>query len=119
MNYYDDIEILNAEIIPRCRAFLDKRFPEKYSIEYIGGGRMFFSTNGKKGVTIDFPAVFWHHPSILYRYGAVDEEGWDHHYIIIRGKRAKSLIENGFMRLSRKGFVRVRDHAKVEPIRRS
>ena len=75
---------------------------------------MFFSIDGGKGVTINYPAVFWHHPDFRYRYGAIDEGGWDHHYVLMRGKRAKALIEKGFMQLSKRGFIPVVNTAKAE-----
>jgi AraC-like DNA-binding protein len=116
MNYFDDIDILSGEAIPHCRAFLDRSFPGTYSVEFIGGGRMSFGIDGSKEKLMDFPAVFWHHPRHRYRYGAVDDDGWDHHYVLMKGPRAKSLVEKGFMPLSRKGYVKVINPASVEVI---
>lgn len=56
------------------------------------------------------------HARNLYEYGPVDEEGWDHHYIILRGTRGKRLVAEGFGGVSPGGFVFVARPGEVREI---
>ncbi len=113
MGYFDDIEILHGAVTSHCVAVLDQSFPTMYSVEFIRAGRMFFGIDGGTKTELNFPAVFWHHPSHSYQYGALDDNGWEHRYLTMRGPMAKRLVEDGFMHLSPSGFFAVK---KPEPV---
>ena len=116
MRYFDDIEILDACLSPRCHAVMDQSFPGIYSVEFIRAGRMRFGIDGGESLEIDFPAVFWHHPDHSYQYGAVDANGWEHRYVTMRGLMAKRLVEEGFIPLSTDGYFPVKNPELVDSI---
>ncbi len=93
MGYFDDLICVAGEIMPRCQAYLDRRFAGTWSLEYLHAGRMEMSIDGGSIVVIDRPAAFWHLPRHRYRYGAIDARGWDHHWVLLAGSRAERLVE--------------------------
>jgi AraC-like DNA-binding protein len=104
--YFQDIEFLLADRTPTCLSIVDKSFPETFSIEFIQCGNMYYGVDGKKPrVTLMGPAIFWHHPRHTYQYGPTDKKGWHHHWILLKGQKARSLVENGFMQLSETGYM--------------
>lgn len=109
MGYFDDIRFVSAAHMPGCTAFVDRRFPGTYSLEFCLAGRMTHAVDGRRAVVFDAPTAFWHHPRHQYRYGAVDEDGWDHHYVTMRGRRAKRFVEEGLMPLAPGGYLPVAD----------
>lgn len=109
MGYFDDIQFIAGDIIPRCTAVVDQRFEGMYSIELMLSGRLSLAMDQELGVIVTEPVIFWHHPSHRYRYGAVDPAGWHHHYITCRGERARRILEDGLMPLASSGFLPVAD----------
>ncbi|OGV54263.1 MAG: hypothetical protein A2X45_07775 [Lentisphaerae bacterium GWF2_50_93] len=106
MNYFDDITFINGEDIPACRAVMDNRFHDMFNLQFILDGRMYLGIDGGERVTLDRPAVFWHHPEHSYQYGpSAPAKSWHHHWVTFRGPRGKLIMEQGFMKLSPKGFV--------------
>ena len=109
MNYFDDLHFIQWGVAPRCQAIIDQQFRRTYSIEFLLAGRMFYGLDGGKRTILDRPVVFWHHPNHRYQYGALDKRGWDHHWLLLSGPRARRLIENGLMPLSAMHYLPVAD----------
>lgn len=101
MGYFDDIRFIGGAIIPGCTAVVDARFKGSYSVELMLAGKMAYGVDGKEQAILDQPMAFWHHPRHRYQYGAVDARGWDHHWVQVGGARARRLIEEALMPLSR------------------
>lgn len=108
MAYFDDIQFINCAVMPGCNAVMDQAFPSSWSIEFFLSGKMFYGVDSGPQVIIDKPAVFWHSPEHNYQYGAVDQDGWYHHYVQFRGRRGRRLIEEGLDQLSTNGIIFVR-----------
>lgn len=68
------------------------------------------SVNNSPRIVIEGPCAFWHYPTYLYSYGAVDADGWDHHWVTFRGQRAMRILEDCLFPLFPSGYARV-----VEP----
>ncbi len=111
MGYFDDIQFIDAAVDPHCRAVIDHRFTGTYSLEFLLAGRMFFGIDRGPQVVLDRPAAFWHHPGHVYQYGAVDEQGWHHHWVLIKGARARRLVADGLMPLAPAGYLHVQQPA--------
>ncbi len=92
MGYFDDLTLHSGAVLPACTAYLDRRFPGTWSLEYLHAGRMEMAIDGGPVITLDQPAAFWHLPERRYRYGACDRRGWDHHWLMLTGPRAARLI---------------------------
>ena len=108
MNYFDDITFINGQVLPECRAVIDNRFHDTFNLQFILSGGMYLGIDGRDKVVLDRPAVFWHHPKHSYRYGpASPAKSWHHHWVTFRGPRGKLIMEQGFMKLSPRGFVYV------------
>ncbi len=107
MSYFDDIQFVRADVIPGCTAIVDTRFAGTYSLEFLLDGWMFYGVDGGRQIMIHEPIAFWHHPRHTYQYGALSERGWDHHYVLMKGPRAKRIVEQGLMRLSPAFYLRV------------
>jgi AraC-like DNA-binding protein len=116
--YHDDIVFVDAGHLPRCRVEVDRRFPGTWSLEFIGGGRMRQAVDGGPEVVIDRPAAFWHLPEHRYRYGPVDPSGWDHHWVLLRGDRARRMVAEGLAPLAASGWVPVADAVRFGAILR-
>ncbi len=113
MGYFDDIIFIGWAVMPGCRAVVDRRFTGTWSVEFMLEGRMSLSIDGGPRTVLSEPALFWHSPQHRYRYGAVDERGWDHHWILMKGGRARRLVEEGFAPLAPAGYLPVRDARAV------
>ena len=107
MRYFDDIRFVNSAVMPRCTAVVDARFKDTFSVEFMLAGKMAYGVDGGERVILDQPLAFWHHPRHRYQYGAVDARGWDHHWVQIRGTRARRMIEEALMPLSSDFYVPV------------
>ena len=119
VDYFNDLEFIGAAEVPGCRAVLDRTFEGTYSVELMLSGRMRFGIDHGHSVILKQPAVFWHHPRHAYQYGAVDAEGWHHFWVLFRGRRAQSIVENGFMPISGSGYVTLRRHEPVAELFRA
>ncbi|MBU4200112.1 MAG: AraC family transcriptional regulator [Verrucomicrobia bacterium] len=107
MNYFDDMRFINGGVVPRCQAAIDQRFTETYSVEFLLAGRMYYGIDGGNRIILDRPTVFWHHPRHSYQYGSLDKRGWDQHWIMVSGSRARRMIEDGLMPLSATQYLPV------------
>jgi len=66
---------------------------------------MFYGVDRGPQTILDRPVAFWHHPRHRYQYGAVDERGWDHHWVLLRGPRARRLVEDALLPLAATGYL--------------
>jgi AraC-like DNA-binding protein len=109
MTYFNDIQFVGAGVIPECGVRLDQVFPGTYSLEFILSGSMYFGIDHGGQYTLEQPALFWHHPAHSYQYGSANERGWFHHWVLMRGERARRIVEEGFMPLADIGYLPVKD----------
>ncbi len=105
MAYFDDLKVIMGRHIPGCRVHVKSAFPDFYTVEYMHAGRMYWRVDGGLRHILERPALFWHMPGKIYEYGPADAAGWDHYYLILRGPRARRLVQDGFTGLSGDGFV--------------
>ncbi len=104
MRYFNDIEVVVAASYPGYACTISTS-PENYSLELLSGGKMYFQCNKGKRWVFSRPTLRWQAPGNFYNYGPVDEYGWEHHFVMFRGKRAVKLFNEGFARLSDDGFI--------------
>ncbi len=109
MGYFDDIEFIDGAAKPRCLARLNRRFPETFSLEFLHSGRMYCGIDGGPRAILERPCVFWHHPAHRYDYGATGAEGWDHHWLLMRGERPRRMLEESLMPLFPSGCAFLRE----------
>jgi len=108
VNYFEDLQFVSADILKRYTRHIDKCYPDIFTVEFMLGGAMYHGVDRASPEQITRPAVFWHHPAHLYRYGPLTAGGrWHHHWVSFRGERGRRLLEEGFMNLSPRGFVYV------------
>ncbi len=106
MNYFEDLQFVSADILKRYTHHIDKCYTDIFTVEFMRSGSMYHGIDGAPPEQLTRPAVFWHHPAHRYQYGPLTAGGgWHHHWVSFRGSRAKRLLENGFMKLSPRGFV--------------
>jgi AraC-like DNA-binding protein len=105
MGYFDDIEFIASGSAENYCYEINRSFPGTFSIEFIAGGRMRSSIDSSPAVVIDTPSLFWHHPRFHYKYGPCDGKGWHHHWILMRGERARRLVEEALIPNFRNGFA--------------
>ena len=117
MAYFDDLKVITGRHVPGCRVHVKSAFPDFYTVEYIHAGRLYWRVDGGMRHVLERPALFWHMPGKIYEYGPADEAtGWDHHYLVLRGTRARRLVQDGFAGLSGEGFVFVAQPEAVREI---
>lgn len=104
MNYFTDITFLSGEIQPECRANLNRRLSEFYTIEFLLSGELAFQAGDRPPVLITQPAVFWQNMTTTYRYHPPEGKSWYNHWFSIRGPRADRLMDKGFMAITDKCF---------------
>lgn len=104
-SYFEDLHLIAGGVNPACTEVLDQRFPGTWSLEFLLSGRMAYAIGDGPSVVLDRPSVFWHQPRFRYRYGAMDSEGWYHHWMLMSGSRAKRMIEIGLAPLSASGYL--------------
>jgi AraC-like DNA-binding protein len=105
MGYFDDLEFVNGQVLPGCTAVINHRFRGTYSLEFLLAGRMYYGVDGGRRIVLDRPVAFWQHPRHRYQYCAVDARGWDHHWVLLRGPRARRLIEDALQPLAATGYL--------------
>lgn len=109
MGYFDDIRFIAAKEVSACTARIDRRFNGTYSLELLFQGTMYHGVDKRPLAVVSGPLVLWHHPRHSYQYGALDEHGWHHHWVLMKGLRARRIVEEGLMPLSVSHRVLVRD----------
>ncbi len=112
MAYHDDLTFIGADHLPDCRVEVDREFPGTWSLEFIAGGAMHLTDEAGDRTVLDRPAVFWHLPGNRYRYGPAAPEGWDHHWVLMKGDRARRIVEEGLGPLAPAGWLPVVDPAR-------
>ncbi len=106
MNYFENLQFVSADILKRYTRHLDICYSDMFTVEFMLEGAMYHGVDGAPPERLTRPAVFWHHPSHRYQYGPLTAGGgWNHHWVSFRGPRGRRLLEDGFMKLSPRGFV--------------
>lgn len=105
MGYFDDLQVVGAGIYPAFRGHIRRRVPQRFSLELVASGRMYFQREPEEQVLIDRPALRWQFPTHTYSYGSVDDQGWEHYYFLLEGERAARLYHEGFVPLVADGCV--------------
>ena len=106
MNYFDDLQFVSADVLKRYKRHLNICYSDIFTVEFMLTGSMYHGIDGASPERLTRPAVFWHHPAHRYQYGPLTAGGgWHHHWVSFRGPRARRLIEDGFMKLSPRGFM--------------
>ncbi len=105
MTYFDDLKIVTVGIYPCFKGRVLERTPSSYSVELVASGRLYFQRDMEPRTVIDYPALRWQSPDHTYNYGAVDDSGWEHYYILMQGERASKLYHEGFEPLVANGCV--------------
>lgn len=116
MHYYDDIRFLYATYMPRHNHTYHDRWPNLYTVQMFAGGEIFYAVDDHPRTLLKEPALYWHHPSHTYHYSSVTGTSWQHYFIHLDGPRAKRLLEEGFMPLSRHGFVYLRQISRTKNV---
>ena len=115
MRYFEDALFAWGGHIPQCDVVVAQRFPDFHALQFCAEGRMFFSRDPNPREEPSCPFVFWTTPEHFYRYGAIDAQGWDHHWIAVRGPRVERWFDEGIRDLSERDWIAV---GRVEPYRR-
>jgi len=105
MGYFDDLQVVGAGIYPAFRGHIQRRVPQRFSLELVASGRMYFQREPEEQVLLDRPALRWQFPTHTYNYGSVDDQGWERYYILLEGERAARLYHEGFAPLVPNGCV--------------
>lgn len=105
--YFRDLELIRGAEAPLCSTTIDCRFGGTFALQLVWAGSIYFQRDDEPRRVIEAPAVFWHHPDHHYRYGPWNGPTWHHHWIMMRGARARRLVEGGFERLSPTGYLPV------------
>lgn len=113
MNYFDDIHFISTCELADCDYHADNVIRDIYSLEFIAGGEMYFSRDGKPFQTLRAPCLHWHSPGHAYRYGPTETSPWHHLYFTFRGARAQRVIETGMDAFSAEGFLFVHSRERV------
>lgn len=116
MEYFHDIQFVAGGHTPDTRTHLDYRFEGTYHVQFVRAGSLYFGIDGGPRTRLDAGVVFWHDPSHSYQYGNIPGEPWDHSYVVFRGIRGRLILENGFARLSRDGWLALTDPDAVAEI---
>ncbi|MCE0483526.1 MAG: helix-turn-helix domain-containing protein [Methylacidiphilales bacterium] len=114
MDFYSDIHFVAADILPNCLLRINTRYADFYNLHFLLRGRMEFGIDEKPRLVLSQPSLFWHHPRHSYQYGPVDADGWHHFWVSFRGPRAQRIMERGFMPLSPKGYLPIRQTMQMQ-----
>lgn len=116
MRYFEDLHFVSTGVQEDCLSVVDRCFADSWSVEFMRSGRLAMGMNGGPQEVVETPIVFWHSPENSYQYGAVDEQGWHHHWVLMQGRRAERLVESGFGPLSPRGYLPVRQLETIESL---
>jgi AraC-like DNA-binding protein len=99
MNYFNGLDIITHNHLPRCSAQIDRTFT-KYALNFCGGGRIRWAVNGGSPRTLTAPVAWWVWPGPCFKYGNLPGETWDHYYVSFDGPRARQMAEKGLISCS-------------------
>ena len=109
MGYFDNIQFITGDSFPNYKCAIDTICRDNYSFEFIKSGVMRCSIGDSPSAVVKGPCVFWHNLHVRYVYGPADSEGWDHHFLIMGGERARQIVCEGLSRQFPSGFAPVLD----------
>ncbi len=112
--YFDDLRFMAADVVPRCTAEIDQRFPVGWHINLYLGGSLRFARDDAEAVVFSRPSLFWISSESHFRFGPVRRgEHWRHHWVTYQGSRAERIHRCGFERLDPRGYIAIDDHAPM------
>lgn len=109
----DDLQLVGADHVPRCRAVIDQRFPDFHAINLLASGRMVFAIDQGGEEILQGPCLFWTLPQHRYRYRPA-EDHWRHWWVACTGRRAQRLFDQGLQVLAPQGWI---DLGRSDPAR--
>lgn len=112
-SYFDDFLFSGAGQMNHCLAHIDSHYPETSNLQLATGGALYFARGEGPRLEIRQPFLFWHGRGYRYRYGPLDKGGWHHHWVAMRGPRARRLVESGFAELAPEGYLFIRNPAPL------
>jgi AraC-like DNA-binding protein len=95
MRYFEDFTLLNAVHAPKCKAWIDRSFPDFYALNFAAGGRIRWVEPSGRSIILPAPVAWWTWPQQRFVYGACEGETWDHYYVLFRGKRGDRMYNEG------------------------
>ena len=73
MNYFDDIEWVGFNRDSRCRAIVDKVFPDYFVLMYAHSGKFMWQKDKGKAIILEGPIVWWTYPGPYFKFGRYDD----------------------------------------------
>lgn len=99
MSYFDGIEFLLWDDIPRYRWFIDMRFERHYGLQFHYAGRLVYAMGTRRLQTLDGPCAWLTGPGPRYRYGAPEGETRHHVFVQFFGPRTRHMLAGGLLEL--------------------
>jgi len=94
--YFDDLQLIHCDTLPRCTASIDTRFADSHSIQFVRRGSVRLRIDHGPVIRIDGPSLFWLHADRHYQYEPwqADESGyWHHNYAVFVGDRGRRYLD--------------------------
>ena len=97
MRYFDGMEWVAHNHLPRCRVWVDKRFPDYYVLNYADAGFVTWRAADGVAEVLSAPVAWVCYPGPRFRYGSRDGTPWDHRFVSFRGDRVAAYLEGGLL----------------------
>lgn len=114
-SYFDDVEFVTAGIIPSFKNHYRVLDQDRYALNYLSEGEMYFEYPHGERVEFKKPMLYWTSMEGEYRFGNLTEDFRGHFFISFRGERVKKWIDSGLLNL-REPFRPVRQPGEVHSL---
>ena len=94
MDHFDDVELVDGGFHGGYTGRHHWRWEAFLALQYCSAGRMYFSRADQDPNRVERPTLFWTLPEETYQFGPMDAQGWDHHWLALRGPRAERLVRH-------------------------
>ena len=111
MDYFDGIEWIAWQHVAKCKAWVDKGFPDYWVLCYAQRGTLSLQLDDGPVELVQGPAAWLVWPGPRFRFGNQNlKDLWEHRYISFRGERASRFVQGGLFPVgSQMPLFRIRD----------
>ena len=94
--WFDGMRVIHAAHMPRCNAWIDKRFDGYAVLNFCAAGRLHWEMDGHVPRTLEGPVAWTTWPGPRWRFGLPPHGGtWEHYTIGFAGPRVTAFLRRG------------------------
>ncbi|MBN8217806.1 MAG: helix-turn-helix transcriptional regulator [Spirochaetes bacterium] len=97
-NFWSGLEFLYHDHLPRCAAWIDRRFTDYAGLNFARAGSIEWQGPAEREPRpLTAPLCWWTWPGPRFRYGCPPGRHWDHYFVTFKGPRVRRYQAAGLL----------------------